>query len=132
MTKTCTACQTEKPIEEFPLRRDTANGRRAQCRRCHNARRDRRRGHERGTDYTPRPGGPRLDPGPFRAWLESRLPRYSGVEDMAADLNISARRINGLMRGEYVAVALDTVDRVLLNTDTRLDDLYPLDEQEEV
>lgn len=126
MTKTCTACQAEKPIEEFSLRRDTANGRRAQCRRCHNARRF------AAEEIAPRAGGPRLDPEPFRAWLESRLPRYSGVEDMAADLNFSARRINGLMRGEYVAVALDTVDRVLLNTDTRLDDLYPLDEQDEV
>lgn len=130
--KTCTACQVEKPLSEFSMRRDTVSGYRAQCRPCYNGRMKRARG-SRGVGYVPRPRGPRLDPEPFRAWLAARLYRYAGIEEMAADLGIDARRINGLMRGEYLTVTLDTVDRVCLNShDTRLDDLYPLDEQEEV
>lgn len=70
---------------------------------------------------------PLLPAEPFRAWLEDRLPSYSGPTAMADKLGIDETSVRRVLRGDKPSVSLDTVDRALINEgSTSLDDLYPL------
>lgn len=82
---------------------------------------------------------PRVEAWRFQAWLVaySKARKYPSRAVLARELKIGERRIHSVLNGEYRRVALDVVDRALLNARAQvflhghwivtLEDLYPLE-----
>ena len=62
---------------------------------------------------------------PFRAWLDARVEAGEELGVIAERAGVPDRALRRFRSGEHDRVALDTVDRVLLHTNERVEDLYP-------
>lgn len=120
MTRTCSACGKDKPLTTKHFYRRGA-GFRQQCISCVRNR--------QGSTTKTIAGGGRLPVGPFRAWMERRLAFYGGsMELLAKATGLDDRQIRRVLR-EADSVALDTVDRALINEGST--PLWALDYSEE-
>lgn len=120
MTRTCSACGETKPLntDYFYVR---GTGFRRQCISCVRNR--------QGSTTRRIAGGGRLPIGPFRDWMERRLAFYDGsVELLAKATGLPDRQVRRVLR-EADSVALDTVDRALINEGST--PLWALDYSEE-
>ena len=106
MTRTCSACGEDKPLTTNHFYR-RGQGYRRQCIPCVRNR--------AGSTTKTIAGGGRLPIGPFRDWMERRLAFYEGsVELLAKATGLPDRQVRRVLR-EADSVALDTVDRALIN-----------------
>lgn len=65
-----------------------------------------------------------LPAGPFAAWLRDHAD-FSDITAWAHGMGIDESQLRRFVRGERETVHIDVVDRVLLYTIYRLEDLYP-------
>ena len=128
--KVCTRCGEDKPWSAYSAHTRNPDGStltpRGQCRAC---RKDASAAHRRRIrkPVRTRTAGPLMASGPFRAWLLERLHRYEHIQAMAEDIGMDETVLRRVLRDPTKKfVALDTVDRALLNVGdgTRIDDLY--------
>ena len=119
MLRTCSACGKDRPLTTHHFYR-RGKGFRRQCISCVKAR-------QGSTDKTIAGGG-RLPIEPFRKWMERKLDYYGGVELLAQATGLPDRQVRRVLR-EADSVALDTVDRALINEGST--PLWALDYSEE-
>lgn len=120
MTRTCSACGKDKPLTTNNFYR-RGQGYRRQCISCVRNR--------AGSTTKTIAGGGRLPIGPFRDWMERKLAYYEGsVELLAQATGLPDRQVRRVLR-EADSVALDTVDRALINEGST--PLWALDYSEE-
>lgn len=120
MTRTCSTCGEEKPLcEDYFYVRGT--GFRKQCILCVRKR--------QGSTTRKAAGGGRLPIGPFREWMRERLAFYNGEPGMLAQATGLPERQVYRVLNEGESVALDTVDRALINEGST--PLWALDYSEE-
>lgn len=106
MSRTCSSCGQDKPLTTKHFYRRGA-GFRQQCILCVRNR--------QGSATKRIAGGGRLPIGPFRDWMERRLAFYGGsMELLAKATGLPDRQVRRVLR-EADSVALDTVDRALIN-----------------
>lgn len=108
MLRTCSACGSDKPLTTKHYYR-RGKGFRRQCIPCVKTR--------QGSTDKRIAGGGRLPVGPFRKWMEMKLEYYGGVELLAQATGLADRQVRRVLR-EADTVALDTVDRALINEGT--------------
>lgn len=131
--RTCTKCHVVKSTSDYTIRLRDADGTPlkwyAQCRQCRSARitsaaRSRSEAASARRDYVPVE--------PFCEWINARKEHYGGIEALArACGKTSARQLRRVLR-ETDRVSIYVVDEWLTGErSTRLDDLYPLNEDAE-
>lgn len=157
MTRECIGCLQVLPVTEFGTKGRLANGevrRSSRCRECAKAANTAQRARARNRNPDPLGADPLLPIEPFRAWLDRVITRkarcMSGIgserlsgalETLARELSVSLggtpdRWGRTLYRYRYEArtVRLSAADALLTLLDfdgTRVDDLWPLEEEEQ-
>ena len=118
--KVCTACRRRLPHDAFYLRR--RHGRmvlEAMCKDCKNKRR--KDGRVEPSGYASR-----LDPAPFKAWLELKLAQYGSIDKVVLATGLPARRVTAVLHDEQAETSLTTVDKALTYEGSAfLFELYP-------
>ena len=143
LTKVCACCDTRKTWAEFRARRFWEDGSVRwvqswclECERVADRRSQRWRKRDlaqRRAQWAARQRMVREDRGahvllpvsPFKEWLDRRVAAGEELGLIADRAGVPDRALRRVRSGEHDRVSLDTVDRVLLDANERVEDLYP-------